>query len=502
MHPDAADFVVVGAGSAGCAVTRRLVEAGAEVALIEAGGDGRGDAALADPTRWVSLAGGPFDWGLAYAPHPATLDRVIPIPRGRVLGGSGQTNAMMWYRGHPADYDRWAALGCDGWGWADCLPAFRACETRAGGDPALRGTAGPLLAGPPADPHPLAVALIAAAGEYGLPVIDDPNGASNEGAALADFNIHAGRRWGPAEGYLDPIRRAANLTLHANTRVLRLAIAGDRVTGVVTDGGAVQARRGVVLCAGAVGTPHILMLSGVGPEDALRAQGIAVRVDAPGVGADLQDHPLVRAVNFTLRRPLPPPRDNGGGAILNWRSAGAARPDLHAFPVAGRSATPALLAHHALPDTGLAAIAPGLMGSRSRGRLRLASADPAVPPVLEPGFLTHPDDLPRLIEGVRTILDIARQPALADLIGPPVAPDDGDLETFVRRACSTFFHTSGTARMGADDAAPVTPRLRLKGLDALWIADASVIPEIPTCNTHAPVTMIGERAATFIREDA
>lgn len=502
MHPDAADFVVVGAGSAGCAIARRLVEAGAEVALVEAGPDGRGAEALADPTRWTGLAGGPFDWGLTYAPHPATLDRLIPLPRGRVLGGSGQTNAMMWYRGHPADYDRWEALGCPGWSWADCLPAFRAAEARIGGDPALRGAAGPLRVGPPADPHPLALALIAAARQHGLPLIDDPNGARNEGAALADLNIHAGRRWGPVEGYLDPVRGAANLRLHLQTRVLRLVTAGDRAAGVETDRGMVQARRGVVLAAGAIGTPHLLMLSGLGPAEMLRAQGIPVRVDAPGVGADLQDHPLVRAVNFPLRRPLPPPRDNGGGSILNWRSADAARPDLHAFPVAGRSATPALIAHHGLPETGLAALATGLMGSRSRGRLRLASADPAVPPRIEPGFLTHPSDLPRLVEGVRTVIEIARRPALATLLGPPVAPDDDDLATFVRRACSTFFHPCGTARMGIDDDAPVTPRLRFKGIGALWVADASVIPEIPSCNTHAPVTMIGERAAGFILEDA
>ncbi|MFN6978688.1 MAG: GMC family oxidoreductase, partial [Gemmobacter sp.] len=365
--PDAHDFIVVGAGSAGCAVTRRLVEAGAEVLLVEAGGDGRGDASLADPTRWITLAGGPRDWGYAYAPHPATLNRVIPIPRGRVLGGSGQTNAMMWYRGHPADYDRWAALGCDGWGWADCLPAFRACEAWAGGASALRGGDGPLRIGPPADPHPLALAMIAAAGEMGLPVIEDANGPSNDGAALSNFNIHGGHRWGPAEGYLDPIRDAAGLTILADMPVLSLAFRGERAGGVVTAAGTIHARRGVILCAGAIGTPHLLMLSGIGPGDHLRAHGLPVRLDAPGVGADLQDHPLVRAVNFPLRRPLPPPRDNGGGAILNWRSAGAARPDLHAFPVAGRSATPALVEAHALPATGLAALAPGLMGSRSRG---------------------------------------------------------------------------------------------------------------------------------------
>ena len=504
--PGASDFVVIGSGSGGAAVTRRLVEAGAEVLLVEAGGDGRDAAEVTDPTRWVSLAGGRFDWGHAYAPEPATGGRRIPIPRGRVLGGSGSTNAMMWYRGHPADYDRWEALGCPGWSFADCLPAFRACEDWAGGESALRGAGGPLRVGPPADPHPLALAMIEAAAAMGLPVLEDPNGPSNEGAALANLNIHEGRRWGPAEGYLEPILSAPGLALALETRALGLVVRGDRVAGVrLAHGGAVQevtARRGVILAAGALETPRLLMLSGVGPEATLRGLGLSVVVDAPGVGENLMDHPLIRAVNFRARRPLPGPRDNGGGAILNWRSdAGLARPDLHALPVAGRSGTAEVIAAQRVPETGVFAIAPGLMGSKSRGRMRLTSADPEAPLHIEPGFLSHPDDMAAVRAGVRFVLELARQPALAALTDGPVAAMD-DIEGFVRLACSTFFHVCGTARMGGDPEAVTDPRLRVLGLDGLWIADASVIPEIPSCNTHAVVTMIGERAAGFILEDA
>lgn len=503
---DSFEFVVIGSGSGGAAVTRRLVDAGRDVLLVEAGGDGRGDPMLCDPGRWMQIAGSARDWGHVYAPHPATLNRAIPIPRGRVLGGSGSTNAMMWYRGHPDDYDRWAELGCDGWGFADCLPFFRAAEDWCGPLSANRGTGGPLAIGPPADPHPLALALIEAADQAGMPVLDDLNGASGEGAALANFNIRNGRRVSPADGYLTPVWDAPNLTVALDTRALRLSWRGDRAAGVELAVGTglrhVTARAGVILAAGAIETPRLLMLSGVGPQGCLRALGLPVVLDAPELGSNLQDHPLLRACNFRARRPLPPPRDNGGGAILNWRSdASQPRPDVHAFPVAARSATPELLARHDLPTEGVFAIAPGLMRSKSCGRMALTGADPDAPLLLEPGFLTHADDLAALERAVDFVLDLAARPALATLIDGTLAPG-ADREEFIRLACSTFFHTCGTARMGSDGDAVTDPRLRLRGAGGVWIADASVIPEIPSCNTHSVATMIGERAAHFILEDA
>jgi choline dehydrogenase len=506
--PGTVDAIVIGSGSGGAAVTRRLVDAGWDVLLVEAGGDGRGAEVLADPTRWMQIAGGPFDWGHAYAPQAALGGRVIPIPRGCVLGGSGTTNAMMWYRGHPSDYDRWVELGCEGWGFADCLPAFRAAEDWAGPPSDLRGSGGPLRVGRPADPHPLALAMIEAAEQAGLPVIDDPNGATNEGVALANLNIVDGRRFGPVDGYLAPILDAPNLTVVTGTRALGLIWQGDRVAGVrLARGGEVMASRAVVLAAGAFETPRLLMLSGIGPEQTLSGLGVKARVAAPEVGENLMDHPLLRAVNFRARAPLPPPRDNGGGAILNWRSHEAlAKPDLHAFPVASRSATPDAVARYGLPDTGLFAIACGLMGSKSRGRMALTGPDPDAALHLDPAFLTHPDDLTALVRGVERVLEIAAQPALAALHDGPVAPlagaDRAGIEDFARVACATFFHPCGTARMGSDAGAVCSPRLAVNGTQGLWIADASVIPEIPSCNTHWPVTMIGERAARFVMEDA
>jgi len=498
---DAYDFIVVGSGSGGAVATRRLVDAGAEVLLVEAGGDGRGAEVLEDPRRWISIMGSEWDWGLAYAPSPELGGRVVPIPRGKVLGGSGSTNAMMWYRGHPADYDRWEALGCTGWGWADCLPAFRRSETWTGPASDLRGTDGPLVVGPPADPHPLALAMIEAAKAAGHPVLEDLNGGDNDGIALANFNIHGGRRFGPVEGHLAPALDAGDLTVALDTTARQILWQGDRAAGLTLDrpGGAVTvtARTGLVLAAGAFGTPELLMRSGVGPETALRSNGIPLQAVTNDLGENLQDHPLVRGINFAAKRPLPPPRDNGGGAILNWRSTSdTPRPDLHAFPVAARSATPELAA--TLPETPCFAICVGLMGSKSRGRLTLAGDGLRI----DPGLLAQGGDRAALRCGVESVLDLARQPALAALTDGPLRPTDGDdIDAFISLACGTFYHPCGTARMGGDDDAVVDPRLRLRVASGLWVADASVIPEIPTCNTHSVVTMIGERAADFILEE-
>ena len=265
---------------------------------------------------------------------------------------------------------------------------------------------------------------------------------------------------------------------------------------------ATLAGSGVILAAGAIDTPRLLMLSGIGDPEQLRPLGISVRADLPGVGRNLQDHPLVRALNFRSRRPLGPPRDNGGGAMINWKSARQLpQPDVHAFPVQGRSAVPGLSLRYPL-DGDIFAIGVGLMRSKSVGFLRLRSADPAGPLEIQPNFLAEPSDLDALIEAVGTAMDLVRTRAFADYFGGFAAPDRplNRVETsdFIRESCSTFFHTCGTCAMGSAGHAVVDPRLQVRGIDGLMIADASVIPIIPSCNTHAPVTMIAERAATFL----
>jgi choline dehydrogenase len=506
------DVVVVGAGSGGCAVARRLVDAGAmRVLLIEAGEPGLDERAILDPAAWVPLARTSWDWGHAYAPSPHLDGRVIPIPRGRALGGSSATNAMLWYRGHPADYDAWSAMGCDGWSFAECLPFFRACEDWEGGADERRGAGGPLRIETSPDPHPIALALIEAAAEIGLPAIDDPNGASCEGAALANLNISGGRRVSSAKGYLEPILDHPNLTVLTGSQAIRLEIARGRAVGVthLVDGAPVTtAADHIVLAAGAIETPRLLMLSGIGEAGALRRLGVPVRADLPGVGRNLQDHPMVRAVNVRARTALGPVRDNGGGSVVNWRSTAAQpRPDVNAIPIQNRSATTELAAAHDLSGElflsgEVFAIAPGLMRSRSVGHLRLLEAKPGGAIEIQPNFLAEPADRDALVAAVRTVLDLLATRAFAGLAGEIIAPAPragrADIEAFVRIACSTYFHPVGTCAMGAGAESVVDPRLMVRGVEGLMIADASVMPVIPACNTHAPTVMIGERAAAFL----
>jgi choline dehydrogenase len=504
------DFIVVGGGSGGAAVTRRLVDAGADVLLIEAGPSGIGIAEIDDPSRWVSLGRSAYDWGYDYTPTPHVDGRIIGIPRGKVLGGSSTINAMMWYRGHPADYDAWEASGAKGWSFADVLPYFKLCEDWEGGASEWRGAAGPLRIERSRVLHPIASALIDGAAELGIPVIDDPNGATNEGAAPSNFNICAGKRFSSARGYLWPVLERDNLTVLPNSLVTRLGFEGRRCVSVrhLVDGEEIETRAAVeiVLASGAIDTPRLLMLSGIGDPAELARLDIAVRTALPGVGQNLQDHPLVRAVNFRAKRPLGPVSDNGGGSMLNWKTRSSlAQPNVHAFPVQGRSATAEVATGYDL-NGDVFAIGTGLMRSRSRGYLRLLGTEPGSPIEIQPNFLSEPEDVSDLVDAVSVVMELGTSRAYADWFAGFAAPERRlnrtEIVGFIRIACSTFFHTCGTAKMGNDDLSVVDERLMVRGVEGLRIADASVIPIIPTCNTHAPVTVIGERAADFILHSA
>jgi choline dehydrogenase len=504
------DYIVVGAGSGGAAVTRRLVDAGAEVLLIEAGPPGIGVAEIEDPTQWVLLGRSAYDWGYDYAPTSRVDGRIIGIPRGKLLGGSSAINAMMWYRGHPADYDAWEAAGARGWAFQDVLPYFKRCEDWQGGAGEWRGVGGPLRIERSPDLHPIATALIEGASELGIPVIDDPNGQSNEGAAPSNFNISSGQRFSSARGYLWPVLAKPNLTVLTDSLAVRLGFEGDRCVSVghLVDGAEIETRAGseIILALGAIDTPRLLMLSGIGDPAALRRLGIQVEAALPGVGQNLQDHPLVRAVNFRAKRPLGSPRDNGGGAMVNWKtSAILSQPNVHAFPVQGRSATAEIARAYDLGGD-VFAVGCGLMRSRSRGYLRLRGAEPHSPLEIQPNFLMETQDIDDLVDAVDTVMQLATSRAFTDWFDGYAAPekrlDRTETVQFIRTACSTFFHTCGTARMGDDEMSVVDSRLAVRGIEGLRIADASVIPIIPSCNTHAPVTMIGERAADFALQSA
>lgn len=504
------DYIVIGSGSGGSAVARRLHDAGADVAVIEAGKSTFGVAEIEDPSAWFGLQSGAWDWGHHYTPTERILNRDIPIPRGKGLGGSSATNAMMWYRGVPADYARWDAVA-PGWSWDDCLPSFKACETWKGGETALRGGSGPLQITRPDPDHPLTQAMLKGGADMGLPVVEDPNGPEPIGVSLANFNISPeGLRWTSAMGYLGPIMASERLTILCETRALALTFSGDHASGVrVYKDGAehlLTARSGVILAAGALETPRLMMLSGIGDEAELSRLGLKTRLHAPEIGRNLQDHPLLRALNFRASSPLGPMKGNGGGTLSIWKSAPELdQADLLAFPIQTRSAVPALWDHYDL-DGDVFAIGLGVMRSYSKGGITLTGTAPDDPLNIQPNLLSDPRDLKALVAGVEFLLDMVLTPGFSHLFADYVAPDrkvsGEDTVTFARRACSTFFHCCGTAQMGTHTDAPVSPRLGVKGVRGLWVTDASVIPDIPACHTHAPVTMIGERAAQFILEDA
>ena len=506
--PAAFDYIVVGGGAAGCVLARRLAADGAAtVLLIEAGPNDEGVPAIDAAGAWTGLLGGPHDWGYSYAPGPQLDGRVIPIPRGRVLGGSSSINAMLWYRGHPSDYTAWEAAGAEGWGWDAMLPYFRRSEDWQGGASPWRGAGGPMRIERPGDPHPVATAMLAGAADLGLPVTDDGNGPEPEGAAFGQFNCHGDRRWSAARGYLRPAAAWPNLTVLTGSFVLDLMFEGTRCVGVrhLVDGApaARQANVEVIVALGALGTPHLLTRSGLADPLDLRRLGIPVRAALPGVGGNLQDHPLLMGINFRARRPLGPVRGNGGGAMLNWRSrAGLAGPDLHAFVVQGPHALPGVAEAYDVAGD-VFAISPGLMRSKSVGFLRVDEPGPKGRLTIQPNFLAEPDDLAALVMGVDTIMDLAETAAYRDLAIGPAAPGRRltarEKADFVRLSCSTFFHPCGTCAMGGGDAAVVDRHLRVRGVQALRIADASVFPTIPSCNTQAPVIALAERAADIIR---
>jgi choline dehydrogenase len=527
------DYVIVGGGSAGCVVASRLAAASpdATVALIEAGPDGRGVTQIVDPPSWTKLSGTALDWGYAYQRAKPVVGRPIAIPRGKVLGGCSATNAMQWYRGHPADYDAWEAAGAVGWNYRAMLPYLRRSEDWEGGGSAQRGAGGPMRVTRPPEPHPIAAAMIDGAGSLGLPRLDDANAGENCGAALANLNIADGRRFSAVDGYLPawapppapgqvPVGAwtqapapPANLTVLTGSTAVRLGFAdgghGARCDSVFrTVRGSLRqtrARSAVVLALGAFGTPELLIRSGIGDPADLGRLGLPVRAALPGVGANLQDHPLVMGVNFRARGRLGLARDNGGGAMMNWRSSRAPRPDLHAFVVQGRHAHPEAAARYGLTgDDDVFAISPGLLGSRGVGRLTVRDLSAVGPAAveLESAFLTEQADLDALVEALDVVLELAAAAAYRSLIAGPAMPPGrlsrADKEAFVRENCSTFCHPCGTAAMGTGPDAVVSPDLRVRGLDGLYVADASVIPVIPACDIQAPVIAIAERAADLI----
>ena len=529
------DHVIVGAGSAGCVLAARLTEdPGVSVLLLEAGPPD-GHLWLRMPAAfYLPVKGTRFNWAYESEPEPGLDGRRIEVPRGRVLGGSSSINGMVWVRGHRRDYDGWAAdPALAHWSWAHCLPYFRRSERHDGGGDAWRGGDGPVaVASRGRGAHPLARAFLAAAAEAGFATGHDLCAGDHEGFGVLEASIGGGERSSTARAYLAPARSRPNLAVRTGVRVLRVTMAGRRATGVELApfaGGPVErvaATREVILSAGAVDSPKLLMLSGIGPADELRRHGVGVALDLPGVGANLQDH-LGCNVRYACRAPVsllnemrPAARlrigarwllaRTGTGATNHYEAGGFVRTDpALASPDLQYHFLPAAVDYGGLVAGGVHGfqlrVTPGL--PRSRGRLSLASGDPRDPPRLHFGYLTDPGDYRDFHEGIRIAREVVAQTALDDLRGAELLPGAGldtpaTLDPWLRATVRSDYHPSCTCAMGGGAQAVVDGELRVHGIDALRVVDASVMPRIVNCNLNATTIMIAEKAADLVAGQA
>jgi choline dehydrogenase len=496
---ETSDYIVVGGGTSGCVVAARLSEdPGRRVLLIEAG-PAQSSPAMADPLAWPSLAGTAVDWAYQTVPQPGAGGEALPWPRGRVLGGSSGINGMMHIRGDRRSYDAWEREGAVGWNYAALLPFFKRSEA-ATGDPAYRGTHGPMRVGSVPEREELWEDCFQAAVEAGHRPNEDSNGADAEGVSWNDVNVVDGSRQSAADGYLTPdVRARPNLTIMTEARVLRLRVESGACRGVeyLRGGlaGTVYAHREVILAAGTVATPQLLMLSGIGPAGHLRERGIAVVADLPGVGRNLQDHPKSQ-VAYSATRDVRGPYARKPHVLL--RTDPRADPDIQILFIE--------FAVHPRWQLGREngfSVMFSLMNPDSRGRIELASADPGAPPLIDPGYLTDPRDVARMTAGLRAVREIGAADALSALRKDELFPGlqvtgDAGLQDYIRHTITTYFHPVGTCRIGTDGLSVVNPRLEVHGLRQLRVADASVMPSLPSGNTNAPTLAVAERAAAII----
>jgi choline dehydrogenase-like flavoprotein len=498
------DFIVVGAGTAGCVIAARLSEnENARVLLLEAGSRQPLEA-MAVPSAWASLLGTSADWAGTTVVQAAT-GAALDWARGRALGGSSAINGMVFVRGHRDSYDAWIPAGARDWGFDDLLPFFKRSEHTEGRDPAVRGAGGPLTVGPAAIRHPVAAAGLAAAAEAGYPQATDISGGLEEGFGWCDSNIVADKRQSACDAYLLPALARPNLDVVTDALVHRMRLDGDRCTGVEYSVGTelflAYCSGEVVLTAGAVGSPQLLLLSGIGPASRLRAVGIEAAVDLPGVGANLFDHPKSGVV-YQSAQPVPPTVHGNAEALGLIRSNPAAgTPDIQVM-LADRPSRAKMLPG---PATGEGyTIVTSLMLPRSRGSIRLASAEPGDAPLIDPNYYGDPSDLGTFTAGLRAARKIGRAATLDRWRGEEVQPgpdkqDDSSLHAYLRTNLTTYHHPGGTCRIGVGAEAVVDTELRVRGISGIRVADASVMPSPVSGNTNAAVYAIGERAAALIR---
>ena len=497
------DHIVVGAGSAGCALARRLVDAGLSVALVEAGG-AADDPRITTPSRLFELWGIESDYCFETEPQEHAGGVVVPLPRGKVLGGSSAMYGMIYVRGTAADYDNWAYNGAPGWAWKDVFPYFLKSEDFEGGASDYHGVGGPFHVAVNKVPNPLTPLFLAAAEQAGVPLNEDCNGPEILGAGMAHVNIKDGLRVTSWTAFLEPIVGNPLLTVMTHARADSLLFDGKRCTGVAitTAEGAseLHAKSDVVVSAGAYCSPQLLQLSGIGDSAHLESVGVSPRHHLPGVGENLHDHFLVPLV-FEATELLEPHRANVMEAHFFAKSfEGMTAPDLQPLMVAA----PLPIRGMELPQNAFSMLA-GVIRPLSRGHVRLKSADPAAAPAIDPRYLSEEQDVIAMEAAIALCRRIAAQPALAAARGAELAPGKDvsgeELRAYMGAQLLTYHHPVGTCRMGQDSLAVVDPTLRVRGLENLRVADASIMPAIPSGNTQAPSIMVGERAADFILGD-
>ena len=503
------DYVIVGAGAAGCVLAGELSASGAEVLLIESGGKDDAPTVL-NPSVWFYNVGGPMDYHLPITPLPQLNKRNFNMALGHVLGGGSTINAMVWIRGTQADYDGWAENGAKGWAFADVLPVFKRQEDWEGGADAWRGAGGPIHIRRPRDPHVTAPAFIDAAREMGMPILNDVNGPMRAGAGYINMNIAAdGTRVSAARAFLHPALSRPNLTLLLDTHVVKLNFKGTRCVGVrvMTDGAArdLAADKEVILAAGTIHSPKLLMLSGVGEAKVLRSLGIDVVADLPGVGGNLQDHVLLSGVVFKYKGKMPDrPADSNAVEAEAYLSSGASADTdislvLHQLP----AVTPEVAGHFGAPPPDAFTIAPALVQPTSRGSVRLASGNFHDAAVIDANYLGTDHDLAAIVRAIEAAREIGRQHAFdglreRELIPGPKASAE-EITELARLGSASFGHAVGTCKIGVDKLAVVDPELRVHGILGLRVADAAVMPRIVAGpGTAASAHMIAGRAAGLI----
>ena len=536
------DYVIVGAGSAGCVLANRLsADPERSVLLVEAGGRDRNPLFRLPMLMGRLFHSGIYNWGYHTEPVPTLDGRSLYWPRGKVLGGSSTINGMVYVRGNRHDYDRWAQMGLAGWSYDDVLPAFRRSEAHVQRDDPYHSRTGELTVCRARGTNPLFDRFVEAGRQAGYPINDDFNGGEQEGVGRYDFTIRRGKRWSTSFAFLRPVRHRRNLTVVTDALARRVIVENGRATGVEIaragrpEADRVHAAREIILSGGTINSPQLLLLSGIGPPEEIERHGLEVVHDLPGVGRNLQDH-VDCVLSYECRQPVTLYRDlradrlawaiaqgmvAGEGVATTFPyEAGAflkTRPELvapdiqlHFMPALEKTANlhfpnpfkrDPVEANHGLT------VRTGPLVPESRGTITLRSADPTAPPMIRPNYLEREADRRTMVAAVRIVRDIIGQPALGAYRGRELAPGeevrtDDEITAWLRATAMTTFHPVGTCKMGVDPMAVVDARLRVHGLEGLRVADASIMPLLTSGNTNAPTIMIGEKAAGFLRAES